>query len=189
MELLRTPWPWYVVGPIIGLVVVALLVIGNHAFGVSSNLRHVCAMVAPRGIAFFRYDWWRTGRWNLAFATGILAGGVIAGQWLGGPERIQLSERTRADLEAIGIRSFAGLVPGELADSAALGTVGGLLLLVGGGLLIGFGTAYAGGCTSGHGVTGLASFERASLVAVLAFFAGGLLGTHLLLPRILALLR
>ncbi len=100
-----------------------------------------------------------------------------------------MSERTRADLEAVGIQSFTGLVPSELGEVASLGTVGGLILLIGGGFLIGFGTAYAGGCTSGHGVTGLACFERASLLAVVAFFAGGLLGTHLLLPRILALIR
>jgi uncharacterized membrane protein YedE/YeeE len=189
MDLLRTPWPWYVVGPVIGLVVIALLVIGNHPFGVSSNLRHLCAIVAPRRTAFFRYDWWRTGQWNLAFAAGILLAGWIAGRWLAAPEPIRLSERTRADLEAMGVELTGGLVPREVGDLASLGTAGGLLLLIGGGLLIGFGTAYAGGCTSGHGVTGLACFERASLLAVIAFFAGGLLGTHLLLPRILALIR
>ena len=189
MELIRTPWPWYVVGPAIGLIVLALLVVGNRAFGVSSNLRHLCAIASPRRIAFFRYDWWRTGRWNLAFAAGILAGGWIAGRWLTTPEPIQISARTRADLTAIGVRSFDGLVPSEIGDLASLETLGGLVLVIGGGLLIGFGTAYAGGCTSGHGVTGLATFERASLLAVMAFFAGGLLGTHLLLPRILSLIR
>lgn len=185
MEVLRSPWPWYVAGPLIGLIVPALLVMGNKMFGISANLRHVCAAVAPRNIDFFRYDWRKAGAWNLAFAAGIVIGGFIGGVLLANPDPVAISQATRADLIELGIRNFDGLVPSDLFSWQALGTLPGLLILVGGGLLIGFGTAYAGGCTSGHAIMGLADLQLPSLIAVIGFFAGGLLTTHLLLPLIL----
>lgn len=54
-----------------------------------------------------------------------------------------------------------------------------------GGFLVGFGTAYAGGCTSGHAIAGLADRQAASLLAVCGFFAGGLTCTYLVLPLVL----
>lgn len=185
MEVLRSPWPWYVAGPLIGLIVPALLVMGNKMFGISANLRHVCAAVAPRNIDFFRYDWRKAGAWNLAFAAGIVIGGFIGGVLLANPDPVAISQATRADLIELGIRNFDGLVPSDLFSWQALGTLPGPLILVGGGLLIGFGTAYAGGCTSGHAIMGLADLQLPSLIAVIGFFAGGLLTTHLLLPLIL----
>lgn len=161
-EFLTHPWPWYVAGPIIGLFVPALLLVGNRQFGVSSNLRHLCAAIAPGSVDYFRYDWRRSGLWNLAFLLGILAGGVIVARFLG-----PLS-----------------LVPPDIFNWPALLTARGFAMMVGGGFLIGFGTAYAGGCTSGHGVLGLASFQLSSLLAVLGFFAGGLLCTYLILPML-----
>ena len=68
----------------------------------------------------------------------------------------------------------------------ALRTWRGVVVLIGGGFLVGFGTAWAGGCTSGHAISGLANFQLPSLVAVLGFFAGGLVGTWLLLPWLLS---
>lgn len=159
---LQDPWPWYVVGPLVGLVVPTLLVLGNRAFGVSSSLRHACAAAAPCGFDYFRYDWRRDGGWNLAFALGILAGGFLGAQ-LGGPV----------------------LVPAEIFQWSALGTARGLLILVGGGFAVGFGTAWAGGCTSGHAITGLADRQLPSLLAVLGFFAGGLFGSWVVLPWLL----
>lgn len=180
---LLEPWPWYVAGPMIGLTVTLLLLWGGKAFGVSSSLQHVCAATVPGRSPALRYDW-RTGLWNLVFVVGIVLGGALA-QALTSPEPVALSEATKADLAALGIASGSGLVPAEIYSLAALETPTGWLVLVGGGFLVGFGARYAGGCTSGHAVTGLASLQLPSLVAVLGFFAGGLIATHFLLPLIL----
>ena len=181
-ELLTRPWPWYVAGPLIGLMVPALLLLGNKSFGISSNLRHACAALAPCGIPLFTYDWRKEGGWNLLFAVGAVAGGVAGGLLLANPEPVAISARTQADLLALGITDFTGLVPRELFAWSSLLTARGLALLVGGGFLVGFGTAYAGGCTSGHAITGLADLQLPSLVAACGFFAGGLFGTWVLLP-------
>jgi uncharacterized membrane protein YedE/YeeE len=182
---IRGSWPWYVGGPAIGLFVPTLLVVGNKVFGVSSNLRHVCAAVIPGSVEFFRYDWRRSGGWNLAFALGILAGGALAGQFLGGGTGVHISSAARDSLAALGIHDFTGLVPRELFHWGALLSWRGLVIIVGGGFLIGFGTAYAGGCTSGHAISGLADFQLPSLIAVIGFFAGGLIATWIIMPRLL----
>jgi uncharacterized membrane protein YedE/YeeE len=85
IELLRQPWPWYVAGTIIGLTVPALLLLGNKQLGISSSLRHLCAVCLPANIAYFKYDW-RKEIWNLFFVFGILLGGMIATQFLSNPE-------------------------------------------------------------------------------------------------------
>src|SRR5918995_2151158 len=162
-HLLTGPWPWYVAGPLIGLFVPALLLLGNRQFGISSNLRHLCAATFPGRVDFFRYDWKGSGAWNLAFMTGILAGGAAAALVLGIPD-VAISPDTRTALQRLGVQDFTGLVPRELFNWQALLTARGLALIVGGGFLVGFGTAYAGGCTSGLGISGLAAFDRASLV-------------------------
>ena len=179
-DLLTHPWPWYVAGPLIGAFAPALLLLGNRVFGVSANLRHMCALVAPNE-RYLHYDW-RVGSWNLAFAAGILVGGVIAGFVFANPHPIAIADATRQSLTAIGVRDFAGLVPADVFNWQQLLTVRGIALIAGGGFLIGFGTAYAGGCTSGHGISGIANLQPASLVALLGFFAGGIAGTFLLLP-------
>ena len=185
IDLLTRPWPWYVAGPLLGLFAPLLLLIGNRVFGISSNLRHLCAAVAPRGIEHFRYDWRGEGGWNLAFAAGILLGGAIGGIALANPDPVAIAAATRADLAALGIRDFVGLVPDDLFSWESLATARGLVVLVAGGFLVGFGTAWAGGCTSGHGISGVADLQPASFVALAAFFAGWLLGTYLLLPLLL----
>lgn len=186
LSLLNDPWPWYVAGPLFGVAVALLLVLGNRAFGMSGSLRHVCAIVVPGRAEFFRYDWKRVGAWNLALAFGFLAGGFIAATWLGGGGPVAISAATAADLEALGVRDFSGIVPGDLLSWKALLTLKGFVAIVLGGYLVGFGAAWAGGCTSGHGITGLATLQLPSLLAVAAFFAGGLLATHLLLPVLFA---
>jgi uncharacterized protein len=184
MALLQHPWPWYVAGPLIGLFVPALLVLDNKQLGISSNLRHLCAALAPRRVSFFRYEWKEAGQWNLVFLVGVVLGGFIGGNLLAAPA-VAISAATHADLMALGIHDFSGLAPRELFSWSSVLSPRGLVLLVAGGFLVGFGTAYAGGCTSGHGIAGLANLERPSLIAVLGFFAGGLLATFVLLPRIL----
>lgn len=184
-DLLREPWPWYVAGPLIGLVAPALLLIGNKMFGVSANLRTMCAMIAPGRVEFFGFDWRRIGTWNLAFALGITIGGLLAVAAGGGGGDVALSAATRADLAALGISDFTGLLPDDLFSFPALGTPAGVIAVVAGGFLVGFGSAYAGGCTSGHAIMGLADRQIPSLIAVLGFFAGGVAATFWLLPMLL----
>ena len=176
------PWPWYVAGPVIGLFPALLLWLGNRPFGVSSTLRHVCAAACPGSIQYFRYDWRRQGGWNLAFTAGILAGGILAGWVFANPDPVSISTEASATLRALGVTDFTGLVPSDLFGWANLTTFRGVALIVGGGFLVGFGSAYAGGCTSGHGLSGIADLQVPSVIALAGFFAGGILATFLLLP-------
>jgi uncharacterized protein len=185
LDLISGPWPWYVAGPLIGAMVPVFLILGNRGFGVSSNFRHACAAVAPVRPDFLRYDWRRAGGWNLVFALGILAGGYIAAFVIGHPDTVAISPATQRDLAALGITETTGFVPSQIFAFEAMLSWRGFAFLILGGFLVGFGTAYAGGCTSGHGVAGLANFQLASLIAVIGFFTGGLLGTFLLLPLLL----
>ena len=177
------PLPWYIAGPLIGLVVPALLLIGNKGFGISSNFRHICAAIAPCGIEFFRHDWKKVGLWNLVFLAGVFTGATIAARVA--PPPVQIAAHTVDALRALGVHDFTGLAPREVFAWSSLLTLRGFVCVIVGGFLVGFGTAYAGGCTSGHAIAGLADGQLASLVAVLGFFAGGLTTTFLLLPRIL----
>jgi uncharacterized membrane protein YedE/YeeE len=178
------PLPWYIAGPLIGLVVPALLIIGNKPFGVSSNFRLLCSAIAPCGIEYFRHDWRGAGAWNLVFLGGVFVGAAIA--WRVAPvPAVDLSARTVADLQRLGVREFAGLAPHDVFSWASLLTLKGFVSIVIGGFLVGFGTAYAGGCTSGHAIAGLADRQPASLIAVCGFFAGGLAATYFVLPRLL----
>ena len=177
------PLPWYIAGPLIGLIVPALLLAGNKGFGISSNFRHLCAAMAPCGIEFFTYDWKRLGRWNLTFLAGVATGAALAAHFA--PPTVQISTHTIETLRALGVREFAGLAPLDVFTWSALLTLRGFVCIVVGGFLVGFGTAYAGGCTSGHAIAGLADRQLASLLAVCGFFAGGLTTTYLILPRIL----
>jgi uncharacterized protein len=178
------PWPWYVAGPLIGLFVPLLLLIGNRLFGISSSLRHLCAATLPGRLEYLRYDWKKSGLWNLAFTLGILAGGFLAAQW-DGAKVVAISPATHQELAKLGIHDFSGLAPRELFHWSALRTLPGLVLILGGGFLVGFGSAYAGGCTSGHAISGLADVQLPSLLAVMGFFLGGWLATHWVLRYLL----
>ncbi len=184
IELLSQPWPWYLAGPLIGLMVPTLLLLDNRAFGISTSYQHVCAALIPGRSSYFAYDWKKTGRWNLGLALGTLVGGFVASVLLANPDPIAISSSTRADLAALGLSDFSGMVPGEIFSWSGLQSVPGLLMMIGGGFLVGFGARYAGGCTSGHAIFGLASAQLPSLIAVAGFFVGGLVATHLLLPLI-----
>lgn len=183
MDLLLQPWPWYVAGPLIGLIVPLLLMLGGKPFGISANLRHLCAATVPAGLPFFRYNWKRDGGWNLLFALGIAIGGFISARWLTPDDySVVISAATRADLLSLGLTDLSGIVPRELFGWEALTTSRGWLTLGLGGFLVGFGARWAGGCTSGHAISGLATLQLPSLLAVIGFFAGGLLMVHVLLP-------
>jgi uncharacterized protein len=185
IDLLRQPWPWYVAGPLLGLMVPLLLLIGNKLFGISSSLRHMCAAIAPGRIPFFNYDWRKQGGWNLVFFAGIILGGFIGGVLLGNPEPVNISARTSAELAALGVPHEDGLMSIALFNWQNLFSLQGVILMVVGGFLVGFGARYAGGCTSGHGLTGTAMLQKMSFIALIGFFIGGLIVTHLLLPLIL----
>jgi len=178
---LTDTWPWYVAGPLIGLFVPLLQLLGGKQLGLSGNLRHLCAALLPRRPAFLQYDWKSTGVWNLLFAFGTAIGGWIGIHLLGTGE-IALSPTAQTALHQLGLTDLSGLVPRELFSWPALLTLRGFVSVVVGGFLVGFGAAYAGGCTSSHAISGLSNFQLRSLLAVLGFFAGGLFATHLLLP-------
>ncbi|MBL7721114.1 MAG: YeeE/YedE family protein, partial [Chitinophagaceae bacterium] len=102
LDFLKQPWPWYVAGPLIGLMVPALLIIGNKSFGISSSLRHVCAACVPAKIPFFQYDW-KKEIWNLFFVAGIVGGGFLAVSLLGNPDPIQVNPKLQAELASYGV--------------------------------------------------------------------------------------
>lgn len=185
-EFILQPWPWYVAGPLIGLTVPTLLLIGNKSFGISSSLRHICAACMPAGITFFKYDW-KKEIWNLVFVAGVFLGGIIATRFLENPDSFTLSEATIADLKMLGIRDFSGLMPADLFSIDALFSLKGFVFFIVGGFLVGFGTRYAGGCTSGHAIMGLSNLQLPSLIATCCFMAGGVIMTHLILPYIFKL--
>lgn len=186
IELIRQPWPWYVAGAVIGLTVPALLLLGNKHLGISSSLRHVCAACIPGNISFFKYDW-KKEIWNLFFVFGVLLGGVIATQFLSNPEGIIISEKTVGDLQALNITVDSNLMPASIFSFENLFTLRGLIFFVIGGFLVGFGTRYAGGCTSGHTIMGLSNLQWPSLVATCCFMAGGFLMVHLIFPWLMSL--
>ena len=186
IELISKPWPWYVAGILVGLTVPALLILGNKSFGISSSLRHVCAACFPADIAFFKYDW-KKEIWNLFFVAGVALGGFIAAQFLTNPEPIKIAAQTQAQLEAWGIRDFNGLMPADLFSTANILSLKGLVFFVFGGLLVGFGTRWAGGCTSGHAIMGLSNLQWPSLIATCCFMIGGFISVWVLLPLIFKL--
>jgi uncharacterized protein len=188
MDQLFQPWPWYVSGPIAGITVPLLLLLGNKRLGVSSSLRHICAACMPNtGIALFSYNW-RSEIWSLLFVLGILIGGFVGGILLSEREAVVLSAETSAHLQTLGIDSTkSALMPVEIFNWNTLFSLKGFLMIVGGGFMVGFGTRYAQGCTSGHGIFGLAILQWPSLVAIVSFFVGGIVFSHLVLPFILSL--
>ena len=186
IELIKQPWNWAIAGILIGLTVPTLLLIGNKKFGISSSLRHVCAMCIPANIPFFKYDW-KKEIWNLFFVVGVLLGGIIATQFLSNPDTIVVAASTKKSLLALGIKDFTNLMPSDLFSVENIFTIKGLFFFVIGGFMVGFGTRYAGGCTSGHAIMGLSTLQMPSLIATCCFMAGGFFSANVLLPLILKL--
>lgn len=186
IDFLSQPWPWYVAGALIGLTVPALLLLGNKSFGISSSLRHICAACIPSGIPYFRYDW-KKEMWNLFFVGGVIMGSLIGSTWLANPDPLLIADSTREALEESGVTDFGGMMPADIFSWQSLLSLRGILFMVVGGFLIGFGTRYAGGCTSGHAITGLSMLQWPSLIATISFMAGGVVMTWLLLPFLIGL--
>jgi len=182
MEYILQPWPWYISGPCFALIMFTLLYFGR-SFGMSSNLRTLCAIGgAGKKIDFFKFNW-KSQRWNLVVVLGAIIGGFIAHNCLSNPIDIDLSQNTIDDLKTFGFENAGkSLLPPELFSWEAAFSVKGLIILLVGGILVGFGTRYAGGCTSGHAITGLSSLQLPSLIAVIGFFIGGLIMINFIYP-------
>ena len=186
LELIKQPWPWYIAGPLIGLTVPALLILGNKSFGISGALRNVCASCIPSNIPFFKYDW-KKEIWNWFFVMGIFFGGIIASTFLANPNPVSVSPDLKAELAGYGITNYNNLVPEDILNWPSLLTLKGFLMMVVGGFLVGFGSRYAGGCTSGHAIMGLSNLQWPSLIATICFMIGGFIMANLILPVILSL--
>ena len=186
IEWIKQPWPWYVAGPLIGLAVPLLLILGNKSLGVSSSLRHICAACVPMKIPFFKYDW-KKEVWNLFFVGGILLGGIIAAFLLSNPDPVAIDPKLASELASYGVTNTEGLVPKDLFNWKSLLSAKGLILMVGGGFLVGFGTRYAGGCTSGHAIMGISNLQLPSLIATCCFMIGGFFVANIIIPLILKL--
>lgn len=184
MEFISQPWPWYVAGPAIAFVLFLMFYFGR-AFGVSTNLETFCTMSgAGKFSEYFKTDW-KARTWSLVFVVGIIIGGLISSQYLMPSKAIALNPETVQDLAALGFANAGNeYLPAEIFSTDNLLSLKGIGILLAAGLCIGFGTRYAGGCTSGHAITGLSSLQLPSLVAVIGFFAGGLLMVWFLFPLI-----
>jgi len=184
MNWIYEPWPWYIAGPLIALVMFVLLLAGKQ-FGMSSNLRTACsAMGAGRVSDFFKFDWKEEG-WNLMVVLGAIIGGVVASNYLS-DNIVEINPKIAQQLAVdYNIQSAGeGYLPAEIFSIEALSNPANIFILLAGGLLVGFGARYAGGCTSGHAISGLSNLQLPSLIAVIGFFIGGLVMIHLIYPLI-----
>lgn len=179
MELLSQTWHWSISGFLIGLVMLLLIYFGK-TFGMSSNLRSLCAMTGiGKKIPFFDLDW-KSQRWNMVVVVGAMLGGFVAVHFLHDISNVSLNPKTIEQLSLMGIDEPNGkLLPNSLFENSSPKMI---IILIIGGILIGFGSRYAGGCTSGHAISGLSNLQIPSLKAVIGFFIGGLIMAHFLLP-------
>lgn len=187
-ELIIMPWPWWVSGLMITFTMYLLLYFGK-SFGMSGNLRTMCSIGASKFSDFFKFDW-KKEIWNLVVAGGAMLGGFVFANYLLPNQTINISDATISSLKELNINVEKGevpVLPEEIFSWDNLFTLQGFIIIIVGGFLVGFGTRYAGGCTSGHAISGLSNLQLPSLFAVLGFFSGGLIMVHFILPYILQL--
>ncbi|MGO4822084.1 MULTISPECIES: YeeE/YedE family protein [unclassified Flavobacterium] len=177
-------WPWYISGLLIGAIMLCLTYFGK-TFGMSSNLRSMCSIVGlGKRVSFFDFDW-KSQRWNLVVVLGAMLGGFVAVNFMSDPSNVTINPETIYQLAALGIDAPNGkLAPDALFGPSVFQSPKGIAILLIGGILIGFGTRYAGGCTSGHAISGLSNLQIPSLKAVVGFFIGGLIMAYLIFPLI-----
>jgi uncharacterized membrane protein YedE/YeeE len=145
---------WLFYGILIGLFVPITLLLGNKQFGISSAMQNICSVIIPKTKSFFSTDELNKNSWKLYFVIGIVFGGFLAAN--------------------IFSESNINFLPEKYYS------IKGIIILYVGGLLVGFGTRYANGCTSGHSITGLSMFKLSSLIATISFFIGGLFYTFVI---------
>jgi uncharacterized membrane protein YedE/YeeE len=184
MDFISQTWHWTISGFLIGMVMLILNYFGK-VFGMSSNLRSLCAMTGiGKKVPFFDWDW-QSQRWNLAVVAGAMLGGFVAVHFLSDSSNVALNPKTVEQLATLGIEAPNGkLLPESLFGITTWQSPKMIFILLLGGVLIGFGSRYAGGCTSGHAISGLSNLQLPSLKAVIGFFIGGLLMAHFILPLI-----
>ncbi len=184
MDWILQPWPWYVGGPLIALTMLILLILGK-GFGFSSNLRTICTLCgAGKTSDFFDFNW-KNERWNLLILLGAIIGGFVGSQYLSENQIPDLNPTTIEQLHQQGFKSAGeAYAPLELYGSEAFSSIKTIMILLVGGLFIGFGSRYAGGCTSGHSISGISNLQIPSLIATIGFFIGGLIMVHLIFPFI-----
>ena len=184
MNIITDPWPWYVAGPLIALTMFILLFLGKQ-FGMSSNLRTACSVMgAGKAADFFKFDW-KAQRWNLTVVLGAIIGGFIAINYMS-DGTVEINPETAQQLAVDYNITSAGeaYLPPEIFAVDQLSDPLILSVLLIGGFLVGFGARYAGGCTSGHAISGLSNLQLPSLIAVIGFFIGGLIMINFLYPLI-----
>lgn len=183
IEFIQQPWSWWFSGLMISAIMFSLLYFGK-SFGFSSNLRTICAASgAGKKVKFFDFDW-KAQTWNLVFLIGAILGGFIAANFLSNGHPLDLSASTIHDLGQLGFAAPVSVQPEELFSWDAVFSLKGFSILAIGGFLVGFGARYAGGCTSGHAISGLSDLQVPSLIAVVGFFIGGLIMTYFIMPLI-----
>jgi hypothetical protein len=184
MDFISQTWSWYLSGFLIGMIMLCLIYFGK-AFGMSSNLRSLCSMVgAGKYVSFFDFDW-KSQRWNLVVILGAMLGGFVAVHYMSALSNVDINPKTIEQLAQMGIDEPNGkLMPEALFGMDVFQSPKIISILIIGGILIGFGSRYAGGCTSGHAISGLSNLQLPSLKAVIGFFIGGLIMAHFILPLI-----
>lgn len=182
MEIILQPWPWYVGGPLIGLILFLMFYFGQ-AFGVSSNLETFCTISGAGKFSDYFKTNWKSRTWSLLFVLGIILGGYISSHYLMNSQVIDLNPETIKDLANIGFANAGdSYLPPAIFSTANIFTLKGISILVGAGILIGFGSRYAGGCTSGHSITGISSLQLPSILATIGFFIGGIIMAWFIIP-------
>lgn len=183
IELITQPWSWWFSGAMIAAIMFFLLFFGQ-SFGFSSNLSTICAAAGlGKTNKFFDFNW-KSQIWNLVFLVGAILGGFLTKQFLSTDAPVLIAQSTIEDLSKLGFAAPESLQPAEIFSLEAMFSLKGFMILAFGGLMVGFGSRYAGGCTSGHAISGLSDLQIPSLLAVTGFFAGGLIMTFLIMPLI-----
>lgn len=159
-------WSPYVVGIGIGVLSWLTFLLSDKAIGASSFYATLAGMVgkilAPRHTLSLKYFQDNPPKldWGMTFVLSAILGGAIAA--LSGGEFT--NEWVHPMWEA------------RFGDSIALRAV----FAVAGGLLMGFGARLAGGCTSGHGISGTLQLSLSSWIVLIALFIGGIITAHLM---------
>ena len=189
VEVISQPWHWSVAGAAIALTLLALTWLGQ-SLGISTSFETYCSISGlGKRFSYFNRNL-KNDAWLLFFVAGVIGGGFIATYFLASPAPVDINPSTLEYLETIGIAypesdaKGIGFVPTELFN---FGNVKGLLMAIAGGFLVGFGARYAGGCTSGHAITGLSHLQLPSLLSVIGFFIGGIVMTWLIFPWLMSL--